>query len=318
MEKLLKDTNYDLNESRFLIQGFKFGFDLGYRGPSDVQQTAPNLKFTIGDKFDLWNKVMKEVEVKRYAGPFKTIPYKNYIQSPIGLVPKDAGKKTRLIFHLSYPRNGNGTISSVNASTPENFKSVKYLSFDDAVKLCLKAGAKCFAGKSDMSSAFRHFAIAKKYWKYLIMKAPHPVTNETFYFIDKCMPFGAAISCSHFQRFSDAMSHITKCKSNGHDNVNYLDDFFFVALVKQICNQDIDTFIKICQYIKFPVSMEKTFWATQIIVFLGLLLDTRNQTISIPQEKITKGLIYINSILNKKKTTLGEMQRLTGLLNFFG
>ena len=35
---------------------------------------------------------MKEVEAKHYAGPFKTIPFENFIQSPIGLVPKDNGK----------------------------------------------------------------------------------------------------------------------------------------------------------------------------------------------------------------------------------
>ena len=51
----------------------------------------------------LWNKVMKEVKEKRFAGPFKEIPFEHFIQSPIGLVPKDGGKYYRLIFHLSYP-----------------------------------------------------------------------------------------------------------------------------------------------------------------------------------------------------------------------
>ena len=37
---------------------------------------------------------MKEVKEGRYAGPFKDNPYKYYIQSPIGLVPKDNGKNT--------------------------------------------------------------------------------------------------------------------------------------------------------------------------------------------------------------------------------
>ena len=47
---------------------------------------------------------MKEVKLGRYAGPFPTIPYEeDFIQSPIGLVPKDQGCDTRLIFHLSYP-----------------------------------------------------------------------------------------------------------------------------------------------------------------------------------------------------------------------
>ena len=65
---------------------------------------ARNLKLNVGSKTELWNKVMKEVKEKRYAGPYHKIPFEYYIQSPIGLVPKDHGKSTRLIFHLSYPR----------------------------------------------------------------------------------------------------------------------------------------------------------------------------------------------------------------------
>ena len=104
LENLLKNAQYKPDEIEFLVDGFKNGFDLGYRGDDNVQITSENLKFRVGDETELWNKVMKEVKLKRYAGPFKTIPYNNFIQSPIGLVPKDGGKSTRLIFHLSYPR----------------------------------------------------------------------------------------------------------------------------------------------------------------------------------------------------------------------
>ena len=192
---------------------------------------------------------MKEVEARRYAGPYKEIPFDSYIQSPIGLVPKDNGAKTRLIFHLSYPRN-NESKTSVNAATPEEMKKVKYKQFDDAIRLCMRLGRGCKIAKSDMSAAFRHFAILMKHWKFLVMKAADPETGEMFYFIDKCMPFGAAISCSHFQRFSDAIAHIVKFKTK-HDNINYLDDFFFAAVWKYLCDGQVQTFIDICHYIKF-------------------------------------------------------------------
>ena len=108
---------YDSVKTEFLIKGFTQGFDLGYRGPEKVKQNSPNLKFTIGNETELWNKVMKEVKELRYAGPFQEPPFEFYIQSPIGLVPKDKGKKTRLIFHLSYPRD---TDKSVNITHQKN------------------------------------------------------------------------------------------------------------------------------------------------------------------------------------------------------
>ena len=41
-----EDTKYNEEETKFLVDGFKNGFDLGYRGPEEIQQTSNNLKFT--------------------------------------------------------------------------------------------------------------------------------------------------------------------------------------------------------------------------------------------------------------------------------
>ena len=85
---------------------------------------------------------MNEVKLKCYAGPYESIPFKetHYIQSPIGLVPKDGGKDHRLIFHLSYPR-GCGT--SVNANTPDELCSVHYPDFNEAINRCLNEIETC-------------------------------------------------------------------------------------------------------------------------------------------------------------------------------
>ena len=314
--ELLEVSQYDKIEINFLKEGFTHGFDLGYRGPEEIKQTSKNLRFTIGNETELWNKVMKEVKENRYAGPFSQIPFENYIQSPIGLVPKDQGKKTRLIFHLSHPRNAENGIS-VNGNTPKELTSVNYSSFDDAVKLCLKQGKGCFVGKSDMSSAFRHFPMNKKFWKYLVMKAKSPIDGKWYYFVDKCMPFGASISCSHFQRFSDAVAHVVTYITKS-DNINYLDDFFFAALLKFCCDRQIHTFLQVCEDIKFPVSMEKTFWGTNKLTFLGLLIDTVNQLICVPTEKLKKASDLIHNVLekNSNKIRLDTLQQITGFLNF--
>ena len=80
--------------------------------------------------------------------------------------------------------------------------------------------------------------------------------------------------------------------------------------------QDVAGIPNLCEYIHFPVSKEKTEWATQIIVFLGILVNTCTQTISIPLEKRMKALQQIKIILNKKKVTVLRLQRITGLLNY--
>ena len=128
-EKLLHDSGYHSNKSKFLDNGFCNGFPLHYQGKTDVQMVSANLKLNIGAETELWNKVMKEVKLC-FAGPFDTIPYDNFIQSPIGLVPKHNGKATRLIFHLSHPRDGR---CSVNISILKEYCKVKYFDFNEAV-----------------------------------------------------------------------------------------------------------------------------------------------------------------------------------------
>ena len=121
---MLRETNYDPAESEFLVYGFIHGFDIGYRGPKIRLSESKNIPFTVGDKYKLWRKIMKEVREECFAGPFESVPFDNYIQSPIALVPKK-GNKTRLIFHLSFNfGEGSEKDPSVNAATPKEWCTV--------------------------------------------------------------------------------------------------------------------------------------------------------------------------------------------------
>ena len=116
---------------------------------------------------EICKKIMKEVQMGRYAGPFEKIPYENYIQSPIGLVLKHGGQ-TRLIFHLSYDFGPEEHQKSLNYHTPDDICKVKYRNLDYTVKICLKLkgeSQRCnvqsdnpgiiYFSKTDMKSAFR-------------------------------------------------------------------------------------------------------------------------------------------------------------------
>ena len=123
------------------------------------------------------------------------------------------------------------------------------------------------------------------------MKAEDPFTGKVVYFVDKCLPFGASISCSHFQRFSNALKHIFEFQV-GMESVatNYLNDFLFVSPSREGCNKLVRTFLSICRKLGVPVAKEKTEWLSksQKITFLGILLDGRRFKLTIPEEKRTK------------------------------
>ena len=138
-----------------------------------------------------------------------------------------------------------------------------------------------------------------------------------YFFTDKNFSFGVSISCSHFQRFSNAVAAIFRYKTGKKSN-NYLDDFLFTVLLSQACDNLVRKFLDICGHINFPIFIAKTCWSTQVIVFIGMLFNTVSQTISIPIEKRDKALMLLGSMLQAKKSkvTILKIQQLIGLLNF--
>ena len=193
-----------------MVDGFTKGFPLYYEGDQDRQVRTPNLSLRCGSKLDLRNKMIREVQLRRFAGPFTEIPLESYVQSPVGLVPKADGT-TCLIFHLSYGK------SSINANTPRE-KCVTYKNLDQAFRLCQEAGQGCFMAKFDMKSTFRNLPIAPEDRKWLVMKVERPISGIAYFFVEKCVAFGSSVSCSHFQRVSSAIEFVfrfrTKAKAN--------------------------------------------------------------------------------------------------------
>ena len=104
----------------------------------------------------------------------------------------------------------------------------------------------------------------------------------------------------------------------GKENVNFLDDYLFAALWKFLFDAQVNEFIELCNFISFPVNLDKTYWGTTRLVFLGLLIDTVLQMVFIPIEKVQKANEMLDRILNKKsrKITLKQLQSIAGFLNF--
>ena len=325
LNDLLLEAGYNNEKREYLVDGFTNGFSLGYQNKQKVQINSPNLKLEVGNLTILWNKVMKEVKLKRFAGPFVNLPFKDdYIQSPIGLVPKDDCIDVRLISHLSYPRTKNTKSTFVNANTPQHLMKVQYPDFNEAVARCLQEGKNCMIAKSDNRSAFRNLGILRVHWRYLIIKAKSPIDGNWYYFVDKCLPFGTSISCAHYQAVSDAVAFLVEYHTN-KVVINYLDDYLFAHMFKRFCDQQVMIFLEVCQKINLPVSDEKTYWSSTSMTFLGFLLDTVNQIIGIPLEKVAKGLNMIGTILSKleklrakRKMTVLQLQKICGFLNFLG
>ena len=207
------------------------------------------------------------------------------------------------IFQLQLDPRPN-CIRSLNYHTPTELCTVRYHDLDHAVQNCLnlmkrKGVNRLYYTKSDARSAFRLVPLLPAQYCWLVMKAQDPVSGKFYYFVDKCLPFGASRSCAIFQAFLDALKHIMNVRTQAKDNLtNYLDDFLFIAWAKLLCDRLVHTFLHLCKEVGCPIAEEKTEWGSSQMIFLGILLDGERHIIAIPDEKKNKSNKYAKGINN--------------------
>ena len=268
--------------------------------------TAQNLKSCRDFPNIVIQKITSELNAGRVKGPFSHPPFTNFRVSPIGLVPKKNPGEFRLIHHLSHPQK-----HSVNDHIDPYFSSVRYTSFDDAVKRLVQLGRKTTMAKTDIDSAFRLIPIHPN---------DHPLLGFKFnnhYYYDTCLPFGASSSCAIFEAFSSALEWVAKHKLGIQYIIHILDDFLiFNPPASGQCNIFLNKFIAMCTELGVPIKHAKTEPATTCITFMGLELDSIAMEARLPHEKLFKLHNLLDSYSRARKIKLKDLQSLLGLLNF--
>ena len=290
---------------QYLLDGFTYGFRLGYTGPR-ISSSSPNLKSCVDDPATVHKKLHQELQAHRVRGPFCRPPFPNLKVSPIGLVPKKTPGEFRLIHHLSYAKG-----TSVNDFIETSLASVSYSSFDDATSKVLTLGPGTILAKTDIDSAFRLIPIHPDDHCRLGFRF-----NELFYF-DTCLPMGVSSSCAIFERFSSGLQFAAETHLNIQHIVHILDDFLFLSSDEAAsCQSDIDSFLRFCDYIGVPIKKEKTESARTVITFMGLELDSVAMEARLPADKLSKVRGKLLHLSRSRNVTLKELQSLLGLLNF--
>lgn len=157
-------------EAELLIEGFSVDFYIPHVNSSSSVFSG-NFRSITENPRVAQEKLDKEVELSKMAGPFSVPPLSNRYISLLGLEPKKESGKFRLIQHLSFPPG-----ESVNDDISRTRQRCSMFSFD---KAWWNKWAQLV--KSDIESAF-----------YLLLVHP-----DSFYLLG-CLPMGCSISCRYF------------------------------------------------------------------------------------------------------------------------
>ena len=288
----------------YLLNGFRKGFDLGFRSRPNNNPNIANLRSAEENPDIMSAALHKELALGRIKGPFHSPPFPFFQVSPVGIVPKKDPNTFRMITHLSCPEG-----QSINDGINDLFAKVMYTSVQEAINIIIKEARGAFLSKADIKSAFRLIPICPEQYNLLCFK-----WQDAFYY-DCCLPMGARSACNIFERFSTSLEHILK-NEGVKSVVHYLDDFLFINCSYEACLKDLNCFESVAQDLNLPLAADKTILPTQVIQFLGLEIDTLNETVRLPEEKIIKCKGLINNMLDKSKCKLKELQILLGMLNF--
>ncbi|XP_055338425.1 uncharacterized protein LOC129588283 [Paramacrobiotus metropolitanus] len=265
------------------------GADIGYFGPVCSRFTA-NAK-TARDHHDVLLKAIeKEVLLGHTVGPFTKPPFTHFSISSLGVREKKPSGH-RVILDLSRPVG-----NSVNDYIDAEAYTVSYCAVDDAVQLLTRMGIGALMCKQDIKHAFRLVPVRPADWPLLGYK----VGNHYYY--DIVLPFGGRSSPRLFCMISDALHWIVANVSGKFSILHYVDDFFIVELTVEACQFIVNLLLQIAQDLGIPFSPDKAEGPSTCLPFLGIILNSVSQTLSLPAAQ---------SICSKT-----ELQSLIGSLQF--
>ena len=302
--KELLNTHPDRHKVDSVINGLKFGFDIGFRGVFTV--TAPkNNSSAMKNSGAVSEAVYKEIQRGHTAGPFSKPPFTHNHISPIGAVSKPDGS-ARLIMDLSQPHG-----KSINEFISKDEYPTNYVHFDLATDLVYTMGRGCLLSKVDIKHAYRLLPVRPQDWPLLVY------CWEGLYFVDLKLPFGSRSSSSIFTSFADLVCWIltTKVKLV---IIHYSDDYLLVSVADMVrAKNDLRDLLATFDYLEIPVATDKLIGPATEVVYLGITINTNTFIISIPDDKIDEVLSVLPKWCSRRTCKKSELLSLLGKLNFF-
>ena len=303
-ELLLASGYPDLHAAFALVAGIRTGVDLGYRGGRVRPAQGNNLPTANEHASAVDVDMRKQLLMGRRLGPYDAMPFDFYKSNPLGVVFKKGGSKPRIIHHLSWPRNGD----SVNASVLDF--DVKLRAFDEAIDALRKCGRGAYMTKIDIEAAYRCIPVRPVDWPLQAM-----YWRGKYYF-DIVMQFGLASATAIFEWHASAAEFMAKRLLAIRYIVHYIDDFLLLHESHEGCKRALAAVLKLFEQLGLPVSADKLEGPSQLMVFLGVLIDTINMTLSLDEKRLQALQEELSLWGKRTSASRQELQSLIGTLAF--
>ena len=271
LEKLLH--NYRVKE---IIQFLKYGWPISHDSRRYNTEKIKNWKGAMINKTAVKAYLENELRYKSVVGPFKSNPFNQPIGfSPLNTRNKKDSMEKRIILDLSFPE-GLAVDKGIDKATYLGVNvDWRLPTVDTLAQLMIKKGVGSLLFKRDL----------KRYYRQIFVD-PSDAVKLGYYvddmiYIDSTLPMGMTSSCYIAQRVSSIIPFIMQ--QRGYSAVNYIDDLGGVdsASKAELAFEELGN---ILAEIGILESVQKATPPSTKMVFLGILLDSESQTLSIDSE----------------------------------
>ena len=305
LEYLAKDY-WDYQLPYFL----KFGFPLDFNPVNDKNLVSAEENHSSATKFPEHVKKYIEIEKEHKAifGPFTLPPYGESTHvSPFMSRDKPDSENRRIIIDLSWPAE-----ASVNYFTKGNFYlgtvyKLQYPTVDNITESLLRLGSEAVIYKIDLSRAFRQLRIDPCDYHLLTLKW------GSHFFADTFCPFGHRSGSMMCSRLSDFFRYIMF--NHGFVVYTYVDDILGIGTEPK-ASEGFQFLLQTLNDLGFPISKSKLVAPTTRCNCLGIMVDAKERTLSIPHHKLKEILSKCERVSQSHVITVKQLQSVIGSLMF--
>ena len=171
----------------------------------------------------------------------------------------------------------------------------------------------CYMATTDISSAYRSVTVNPDHW--LFQGVSWKFSDYDEYLLDTRLCFGLKCAPFVFTQLSNFVVS-TMCRLGYNCVINYLDDFIVFGQTYEECQEAQSILITLLGQMGFHVSWKKCSSPSQVTQYLGILFDSINMRLVLPQQKIDKLYSELDFFQNRSRATKRQLQKLCGILSY--
>ena len=298
-----------LGERQIVWDFIRFGFPTGYAGPVSDTTGVANHPGAIDYPVHVQEFIDKEIGLDGVIGPFDKPPFSPWCHvSPLMTREKGDSHKRCIITDMTYPQE-----SSINAYIVKNgiygheyahgLPTVDMLATDLA-----RMGPGALLATMDKSRAYTNFMSDPLDWPLLCF------SWDNRYYCDLSMPFGVRASSFHMQSVVNAITDTLRAE--GIKCYMYLDDLILLSPDRQRADAHYRRAVELLEELGLPEAKEKAQPPATTVKWLGVIINSSDMTLSIPQAKLSQVLEQVKATKAKNFITKRQLQSLLGNLLF--